>query len=63
MKEKMRKVRYPMLIVWGIFMGAAGTAGVRNGKINIKVQFRNFRYFKSSRRACGVGILGKTKWY
>ena len=29
MKEKMRKVRYPMLIVWGIFMGAAGTAGVK----------------------------------
>ena len=109
MKEKMRKVRYPMLIVWGIFMGAAGTAGVKSSwhvipgwligvivilgimvmltwmisgkndksiktpeketekltlyQINIKVQFRNFRYFKSSRRACGVGILGKTKWY
>ena len=30
MKEKMRKVRYPMLIVWGIFMGAAGTAGVKS---------------------------------
>ena len=25
MKEKMRKVRYPKLIVWGVFMGAAGT--------------------------------------
>ena len=78
MKEKMRKVRYPMLIVWGIFMGAAGTAGVKSSwhvipgwligvivilGIMVKVQFRNFRYFKSSRRACGVGILGKTKWY
>ena len=31
MKEKMRKVRYPMLIVWGIFMGAAGTAGGASG--------------------------------
>lgn len=30
MKEQMRKVRYPMLIVWGIFMGAAGTAGVKS---------------------------------
>ena len=30
MKEKMRKLRYPMLIVWGIFIGAAGTAGVKS---------------------------------
>ena len=98
MKEKMRKVRYPMLIVWGIFMGAAGTAGVKSswhvipgwligvivilgimvmltwmisGKNDKSIttpeketeKLTNFRYFKSSRRACGVGILGKTKWY
>lgn len=30
MKEKMRKIRYPMLIVWGILIGAAGTAGVKS---------------------------------
>lgn len=30
MKEKLKKIRYPMLAVWGVVLGAAGTAGVKS---------------------------------
>lgn len=29
-REKIRKIRYSVLIVWGILLGAAGTAGVKS---------------------------------